>query len=76
MRMMSQAASVVSVGIILAYYGVLFAEEDDTQIIRHFVDLSWKQGRLIYTERLPMLDWARWCKAGMQLGEFEICPPR
>ncbi len=72
---MSQAAVVV-VGVTLTYHGVLFAEEDDTQIIGQFMDLSWKRGQLYYNERQPMLDWACWCKAGMQLGEFEICPPR
>lgn len=73
---MSQAASVIIIGVTLAYHGILFAEENDTQIIRQFTDLSWKRGRLAYDERQSMLDWARWCKAGMQLGEFEICPGR
>ncbi len=73
---MDQAEAIVVIGAVLAYYGILFAEEDDTQIIRQFMELSWKRGLLGYRERQPMLDWARWCKAGMQLGEFESCPPR
>ncbi len=73
---MSQVASIVTIGITLAYYGALFDEDDDTQIIRRFIDLSWKRGRLSHTNPQPLLDWAHWCKAGMQLGEFEICPPR
>ncbi len=73
---MSQAASVVAIGVILAYYGALFAEEDDTQIIRRFIDLSWKRVSISLDDRHSLLDWAHWCKAGMQLGEFEICPSR
>ncbi len=73
---MSQAASIVTIGIILACNGVLFAEENDTQIIRQFIHLSWKRGRLMPEDQQPLLDWAHWCKAGMQLGEFEICPQR
>ncbi len=73
---MSQVASIVTVGTTLACYGVLFDEEDDTQIIRRFIDLICKRGRLSPTDPQPMLDWAYWCKAGMQLCEFEICPPR
>ncbi len=73
---MSQAATTAIIGAVLLYHGILFAQEDDTQIIRQFIDLSWKRGRLAPTESQPILDWARWCKAGLQLGEFQICPPR
>ena len=73
---MSQAATVVAIGAVLLYHGVLFVGEDDTQVIRTFVDLSWKRGRLSPEEPQPIFDWVRWCKAGLQLGEFEICPPR
>ena len=72
---MSEAASTVVVGAILACYGVLLAEEDDTQIIRQFMELSWERNRL-GTEHQPMLDWVRWCKAGFQLGAFKDCPSR
>ncbi len=76
MRLIDHAASIVIIGAVLAYYGLLFAKEDDTQIIRQFIDLGWRRGQLDLGDRQPMIDWVRWCKAGMQLGEFGVCPPR
>lgn len=76
MRLISQVASVVTIVVILACYGALFTDEDDTQIIRRFIDLSWKRGHISPDDRQSMIDWAHWCKDGIQLGEFEICPPR
>lgn len=73
---MSQIASVVAVGFILAYRGILFVKEDDTQVIQQFMELSWKRASLYGSKPQPLLDWACWCKAGMQLGEWDICPPR
>lgn len=73
---MSQAATIVVIGATLLCAGVLFTPDDDTEIIRVHTDLCWKRGRLSPAEPQPLFDWARWCKTGLQLGEFEICPPR
>ena len=72
---MSQAASVLVIVAVLARHGFLFLKETDTQIIHRFVELSWQRQQL-RDERQAVLDWACWCKAGMQLGEFTICPWR
>ena len=74
MRLMSKIASIFAIGAVLLYHRTLFTEEDDTQIIRQFLELGWK--RAGSSDIQPILDWAIWCKAGLQLGEFEICPPR
>ena len=77
MRLIREAASIVVIATTLICYGVLWAEEDDTQIIRQFMNLGWERTLLVPTgARQPMLDWARWCKAGLQLGAFRDCPPR
>lgn len=73
---MSQAATVVAIATIILFRGSLFAPDDDTEIIQEYTDLCWKRGRLSPEEPQALLAWARWCKAGLQLGEFEICPPR
>ncbi len=76
MRLISEAASTAVIATTLACYGVLFVEEDDTEIIRQFMNLGWERTILHHENRQSMLDWARWCKAGFQLGAFKDCPPR
>ncbi len=76
MRLMSQAATVVVIAATLLYHGALFVPDDDTEIIRQYTEFGWARGRLSPEQQQPLLDWAQWCKAGLQLGEFEICPAR
>lgn len=71
---MSEIASTLVIGIILAFHGVILVDEDDTQIISIFMELGWARTRS--PDAQPLLDWAKWCKAGMQLGEWNICPAR
>lgn len=71
---MSELASIYAIGAILAFYGWLLVAEDDTQIIRTFMELGW--ARNLSPDRQDLLPWAQWCKAGIQLGEWEICPAR
>ncbi len=69
---MSQLASMVVIMAILLWAGLARRFEDDSVIIRNFVETTWgRSGR-----RLGLVEWALWCKAGIQLGEFTICPPR
>ncbi len=72
---MSQEASVLVVVALLAWHGLLFLKETDTPIIHRFVELSLEREQLRGVPQ-SALNWARWCKAGMQLGEFTICPWR
>ena len=71
---MSEVASTIIVEVILAFYGWLLVAEDDTQIIRTFMELGWQ--RNLSPGPQPLLAWAQWCKAGFQLGGWSICPPR
>ena len=72
---MSQEASVLVIVALLARHGLLFLKETDTQVIHRFVSLSWQREQLRGAPQ-HVLDWACWCRAGMQLGEFTICPRR
>ncbi len=74
MRLISEIASILAIGAVLLFNGRLLIEEDDTQIIRTFMELGWQRG--ISPDSQPLLHWAQWCKAGMQLGEWGVCPAR
>ncbi len=74
MRLISEVASTLVIGVILTLHGVILVKEDDTKIIQIFMDLGWERG--MNPGPQPLLDWAQWCKAGMQLGEWSICPER
>lgn len=71
---MSEIASTLTIGVILAFYGWFLVDEDDTQIIRTFMEHGWQ--RNLSHGPQPLLAWAQWCKFGLQLGEWSICPPR
>ncbi len=74
MRLISEVASILVIGVILTFHGVILVNEDDTEIIRTFMELGWERTRS--PDPQPFLAWAQWCKAGMQLGEWGICPRR
>lgn len=73
MRMMSTLASILAIQAVLLYDGAGWTENDDPHLIADFNKIGWERGAV---PRLPLTSWAKWCKAGFQLGEWDACPPR
>lgn len=73
MRMMSILASILAIQAVLLYDGAGWTEEGDPQIIADFTQIGWERGDM---PKLGLTSWAKWCKAGFQLDEWDTCPPR
>lgn len=73
MRMMSLLASILAIQAVLLLDGAGWTEGDDPHLIAEFNQIGWERGTV---PKLSLTSWAKWCKAGFQLGEWAVCPRR